>query len=317
MVRTKPPEYYDKTVREVIMALGICATRVDERGYELVEHGTAMFPIAVYHDDLGKEEVIWHWHEELEAALITEGRALVAAGEKRQVLGPGEGFFVNSGVLHGCWDVDFSGCRFHSMVFHPRLVGGGMDSVFYQRYVSPLEENRAVDCVFLRPEEPWQKEALEAMEEAWQACVHESPGYEFRVRNAMSALVFGLWSHMPRENRQTDARALRSGSRIKEMLGFIHDNFAGELDTGKIAASVSVSRSEALRCFRATIGTTPIQYVKQYRLQRAAQMLASTGLPVSDIAAGCGFQDMSYFTKSFRELKGCTPTEYRKKHTEP
>ena len=97
------------------------------------------------------------------------------------------------------------------------------------------------------------------------------------------------------------------------MLSWVHSHFDAELSTASIAASASISESECLRCFRRTIGTTPIQYLKQYRLQQAAKQLTETDRKVSDIAAGCGFQDMSYFTRGFREAMGCVPTEYRKK----
>ena len=48
------------------MALSLCRTTVDDSARELMEHGTAAFPIACYHDDLQAEPVPWHWHEELE-----------------------------------------------------------------------------------------------------------------------------------------------------------------------------------------------------------------------------------------------------------
>lgn len=47
------------------MALSLCRTTVDDSARELMEHGTAAFPIACYHDDLQAEPVPWHWHEEL------------------------------------------------------------------------------------------------------------------------------------------------------------------------------------------------------------------------------------------------------------
>ena len=59
------------------------------------------------------------------------------------------------------------------------------------------------------------------------------------------------------------------------------------------------------------VGTTPIQYVKQLRIQKAAELLASTDQRIADIGAACGFQEMSYFAKTFRELKGRTPSRYR------
>lgn len=297
------------------MALSACNTTVDDRGRELVQHGTAAFPVACYDDDLGKEPVPWHWHDEWEAAVITQGTALVTAGNEKYVIGPGDGFFINAGVLHGGWDLDLSGCRLHSLVFHPRLVGGSLDSVFYQSYVLALLDSRSPESIFLSHDIPWQQDALRAIARAWQFCADEPRGYEFMVRAALSELVFLVHRNLPALTHRSGSKAIRSAERIKTMLQYIHDNYANEMTVSLIAQSAAISESECLRCFRGTVGTTPIQYVKQYRIQKAAHLLTTTQEHVTDIAAQCGFQDISYFTKSFREQKGCVPTEYRVRQT--
>ena len=104
------------------MALSLCRTTVDDSARELMEHGTAAFPIACYHDDLQAEPVPWHWHEELEVLVVSEGMILATAGGEKFRLGKGEGLFINAGVLHGDWPLNAGSCHLHSMVFHPRLV---------------------------------------------------------------------------------------------------------------------------------------------------------------------------------------------------
>ncbi|MBQ7839468.1 MAG: helix-turn-helix transcriptional regulator [Lachnospiraceae bacterium] len=297
------------------MSLSSCDTTVDSRGRELLEHGTVAFPVACYHDDLRENEVPWHWHAELEAAVITEGCAVVAAGNQKYTVYAGEGFFINSGILHGCWNIDTSACRLHSVVFHPRLVGGSIDSVFYLKYVLPLTENHCLESIHLRPSTHWQAEVLKSIEAGWSACVQEPIGFEFKVRYALSELIVLLQSNLPATKLHPSEKAIRDGERIKLMLQFIHEHYGHELNTANIARSASVCESECLRCFRSTIGTTPIQYVRQYRIQQVCQLLTSTQEKISDIAARCGFQDISYFTKVFREAKGMVPSEYRKMHT--
>lgn len=298
------------------MPLAECRTAVDEKGYELVDHGSPAFPIACYNDDLSIQEVPWHWHDELEAVVIESGWATVSAGNQSYTVGPGDGFFVNAGILHGCWDLDDSGCRFHSLVFHPRLVGGSLDSVIYQNYVLPLIRDPGLETVRLTRESPRQAEALDMIEKAWQSGVHEPEGYEFTVRDCLSRLVFLLRRSAPAPLPHPGTKAARDSQRIKQMLQFIHSHYPEELNTDAIAASAMISQSECLRCFRATIGTSPIQYLRQYRIQRAAHLLTATAEPVSEIAAQCGFQDVSYFTKTFREMKGCAPARYRKRSAE-
>ena len=80
-----------------------------------------------------------------------------------------------------------------------------------------------------------------------------------------------------------------------------------------VAASASISPSECLRCFHSTIGITPIQYLKQYRIQRAAKLLTESSMKIVDVGTECGFQEMSYFARAFRDMKGCTPSQFRKR----
>lgn len=294
------------------MGLSECRTAVDRTGRELVEHGTTAFPIACYHDDFNVMDVPWHWHEEWEAVVITQGSCIVAAGNRNLTLKAGEGFFINSGILHGCWDVENTGCMFHSLVFHPRLVGGSLDSVFHQGFVQPLVDNAGLEFVPLYPNIPWQKQALEAIEAAWQSCTREEEGFVFAVRDSLSRLTLLLHSNIPGAVKSPGIKEVRNAERIKAMLSFIHEHFGSDLNMEMIAASASISESECLRCFRATISTTPIQYLKQYRLQQAIQLLLNTEEKISEIATRCGFQDMSYFTRVFREEIGVTPSQYRK-----
>ncbi len=295
------------------MALSIVsgsAYAISRQGQELVNHGTPLFPVAFYHDDLEHDRVPWHWHDELEAVFITAGETTLCAGDRRYHLHADQGFFINANVLHSADGTRGTHCRYHSLVFHPRLIGGGIDSIFWQAYLRPLIGS-GVKCVALDGSQPWHRQALSCIEKAWQEGVADLPGFEFRVRAALSELVFLLTGHLPSEPGRASEKAQRNGERIKVMLRYIQQNYAEEVDIAGIAASASISQSEALRCFRETIGMPPIQYVKRFRIQKAAELLSSSDEKIAEIGAMCGFQDTSYFTRAFREVKGVTPREYR------
>lgn len=297
------------------MAISPCdnsAYNINSRGQELVSHGTPLFPVAFYHDDLERDRVPWHWHDELEVVRVHAGETTACVGARRFVLHAGQGFFVNADVLHSAQGVKGTNCRYHSVVFHPRLIGGGIDSVFWQNYLRPLIGSGMRGLV-LDGGQPWHAAALDAIERAWQAGASDAPGYEFKVRAALSELVFLLVSHLPAEGVHVSEKLQRDGQRIKQMLRFVQQNYAEELTVAQIASSAMISQSECLRCFRGTIGMAPIQYVKRYRIQKAAELLTSTDGKIADIGAQCGFQDTSYFTRAFREVKGMTPGEYRQR----
>lgn len=295
------------------MALSVCgAASVDRQGRELVEHGTPLFPVACYHDNISEAEVPWHWHDELEILIVEAGTAHVSVNGTDYTVKQGEGFFINTGALHGAWGEEAEPCYLRSVVFHPRLVGGSVDSILWQKYLEPLLSDPCRPCVHFANAQEWERAASRVIQEAWQVCVSEAEGFEFETRERLSRLVFLLAKHCPGTEKSPSEKTLRDGERIKAMLQYIQEHYNGDLTLAGIAESAAVSENECLRCFRSMIGCTPIQYVKQVRIQKAAELLASTDRKISDIGAECGFQEMSYFAKTFRELKGCTPGEFRK-----
>lgn len=293
------------------MALSLCNVQVNAQGQELADHGTVLFPVACYRDDLSRQDVPWHWHDEWEAGVIEQGSATLRVGELSYPLRAGDGLFLNASALHSVQDLDRSHCLLRAVVFHPRLVSGGEDSIFRRRYVRPILSNAELRAVPLSPGVPWQQEALSCISEAWEACSHEPAGYEFRVRAALSRLIFLLGERCPAQAVPPTPGALRAEQRVKTMLAYLQDHCADELTVADIARSAAVSESECMRCFRAVLDATPIQFLRRFRVRRAAELLETTALSVADVGALCGFREMSYFSKTFREAHGCTPREYR------
>ena len=141
--------------------------------------------------------------------------------------------------------------------------------------------------------------------------MQESEGCEFEARNQLSRLIYLLYCHTPAAQKCPTAKRQRDGERMKTMLQYIQAHLSEEMTLPQIAQSTNISPNEALRCFRSVVGSSPIQYVRLLRLQKAAGLLSSTDQPISDIAFQCGFQEMSYFAKVFRQWQGCTPSAYR------
>ena len=115
-----------------------CSLQTDARGMELAEHGSALFPVSCYDEDLVQTPVAWHWHEDLEILVITEGTAQIDTGTERLLLPRGQGLFINAGMLHSIHSSEDGPCALRSLVFHPRLAGGSADSIFWQNYIQPL-----------------------------------------------------------------------------------------------------------------------------------------------------------------------------------
>ena len=82
------------------MSLSYSVDKVDKDGREMLTYGTKDFPIAFFDDDLVKVAVPWHWHDEFEVVIITEGIVNVKISNSELILKAGEGYFANGGILH-------------------------------------------------------------------------------------------------------------------------------------------------------------------------------------------------------------------------
>ena len=134
------------------------------------------------------------------------------------------------------------------------------------------------------------------------------------MRSALSEILLLLAQNMAKATDAADGNLLRQADmdRIRLMLSFIQEHYTEPLQVQQIAASAFLSRRECLRCFQRTIGTSPMQYTIALRVQKARKLLLETDLPLLDICTECGFQDQSYFIKTFRERTGLSPARFRK-----
>ena len=101
-------------------------------------------------------------------------------------------------------------------------------------------------------------------------------------------------------------------ARLRRMVAFIERHFASRLTLADIAADASISKSEALRCFKSGVQTTPIGYLNRYRLNYARARLLSTAAPITRIAVDAGFSSTAYFDRVFRRCFGLSPAAYRR-----
>jgi len=100
-------------------------------------------------------------------------------------------------------------------------------------------------------------------------------------------------------------------SRMSEVLRYVAAHSAAPHTVARLARMAELSPYHFLRSFKATTGVTPHQWLLRARLRDAAEKLASTKTPVTDIALDVGFEDLSNFTRTFHAEFGASPRQYR------
>ncbi len=104
-----------------------------------------------------------------------------------------------------------------------------------------------------------------------------------------------------------------SNSLIEQVLDYTHAHFADNLTLSFISQTFAIHPAYFCKLFKRTVGTTYIDYLTQYRVGRAKELLRTTDLPNYLIAEQTGFQTPEYFSKTFKKKTGVSPKEYRQR----
>lgn len=284
----------------------------DENLMETIQHGNNSYPFNFYYENLALFDfncIEWHWHTELEFVYIESGTVTFWIGERQFALSEGNGVFINSKILH----------RFHSpaeaiipnFVCMPSFIAA-QDSFIYRKYILPILSSSLTFQIF-HTEVPWQAEALLMIKQiiAAQDCASSS-------ELATSSLIQRLWLELYENANITYTKdhinnSASSQARLQLMMQYIHQNYSHDISLDDIAGHARVSKSTVLNLFQKYLHITPINYVINYRLNEATQLLSKTEKKITTISSETGFNNVDYFCRLFKKHYHVTPTEYRKK----
>lgn len=295
------------------MALQKCGLNINQASRELQPHGTLDFPCAGYasrYTDRPEDAIPWHWHDELEIMFVKEGILRVRIPQMYFELKKGDCFAINSNILH--YAIAAPTCELQSMVFAPALITGNNETVYAQKYMTPLQACASFHGYLWRED----SRIADLFCSAFHALSNETPGYEFTVREMLSKLCFQLFQKFFQDLDLVDKAQDLDSLRVRKMLTFIHCNFAKNITLPEIAETAGIGERECLRCFKRTIQLSPMQYLLKYRIMYGAKLLLENpASSISQIAAQSGFDSPSNFSKMFRRFYNCAPRDYKNTST--
>ena len=279
---------------------------------EIKEHGTFEFPVAVYHyamKDCAMGTINWHWHEEIQLSLVTEGTVCFYADGQRYEVRSGDGFFINSSRLHMAREEGDPNAAYLCLDFHPRMIASYPGSVFADKYVKPFLEGGQFSHLKLDGKKAAHRAVLDGLREIGMLYDIKAYGYEMSIQAKIHLLWLNLISiHRPDRNPSHS----QGHDTVQEIIGFLRAHYQEPVSLKSIGHAVGFSESECCRQFKKVTGDTILNYLRSYRLTRSIELLEETDLSVSEIAFETGFSGASYYIESFRKELKQTPLQYRK-----
>jgi AraC-like DNA-binding protein len=274
---------------------------------EVRARGTPDFPIELYRIDSAHSRYImpFHWHSEYELIRIDEGEFNVIVGEEDHRAGPGDVLLVGSGTIHGGIPKN---CVYHCVVFDTALLMGRSNSGWSQELLRLTRQNDGAIPSFF----PAGSGRIPALVEEVIVSLRKSDrdGRQLSTLGALYSLFGCLARQYPAARGE-----LRTGgdAKMKAVFRWIEENYAEPITLETLAAAAGMNPHYFCEVFKRCTRRSPIDYLNLYRIDSACRMLKVSGCSVTDAAFSCGFNDLSYFVKTFKRYKGVTPRQYRRR----
>ena len=280
--------------------------------FELKEnkpHGTKDDPFSTYHiENRGQSfQIPVHWHDELEIIYVKSGFLTVNISGENYIGKPGDAFVVSPGNLH------FMGSQtgtvdYFTFLFPLKYIAFRSDDMLDDKLIEPLNSGH----LMISPEiKDTVKEQCEQLARVYAAEIDKSESKitsQIRKKTILLQFIHELWKKgFIVENDTTGRNTVE-----KEMVSYIQQNYMGKILLREFGEQFHLSEKYISRYFKEHFHITLSQYVTYLRLEHAKQMLQETDISVTEVAMQSGYQNISYFIRSFKKTYGVSPLKYRK-----
>lgn len=229
---------------------------------------------------------------------IMEGKGIFQVGNTTYKLGKGQGFLICPEIItfyqadmdspwHYTW-IGFNGLKAEEYLKQANLC-------YYNPIFTYTEDNYIETCF---------KEMITSKE--------MDKGREMRLLG----LIYLFLSRLIEINGNIlsyNATVNRKELYIKKIVEFIELNYSRKISISEIAAYIGLDRSYMGSIFKEFFNTSPQNYLINYKINKACDLMLNPELTIGDISRSVGYEDPLLFSKIFKKTKGLSPREYRKK----
>lgn len=273
-------------------------------------HGTKSFPYTQYH--------IWkvprafqfpvHWHKEMEIIYIKEGSLTIHVSGQSMEGKAGEIYFVNPGELHYMGSED-GNVSYYTLLFPLTFLSFQSEDDLEEELLKPLRNGTKRFPVCLAGKEK-QIKIAEILDGLINYNNQEPPWRkQIRTRMYLLEMLDLLWQWDVFVQREESSQ----GALQREMLSYIQQHYAEKITLGDLAEQFHMSDKYLSRYFKQHFGLNFKQYLMHLRMLLAKHMLETSSSSVLDVALSAGFPSVNYFIRTFKEMYGITPLQYRKR----
>lgn len=256
------------------------------------------FPVKYFRVAAAPGELVFHlhWHDRAEFHSVISGTLELFCGEEHTVVHEGEVSAVSPRLLHHGVAGE-NGVVYDVLMFdlHP-LIGRATEP-----WLGAIEGGRSV--FEMKITDPSIVEATRQLIDAYNAKETHPIG--------MVGMLYGLLGEMYRLDMIHEQTLPPLEASFDRVISHINDHFAEEITSASLSELFGYDEAYFCRKFKRVTGVTVMRYIRVLRMEQARLLLVETEIPVSAVAAACGFSDAAYFSNCFKQQYGITPSDLR------
>lgn len=283
-----------------------------ENYQEKKSHGNPLFPYNTYPCSIPLDfaEVPLHWHDELELIYIKKGAGTITVDFTPYQVHMGAIVLILPGQLHSIAQYNNETMEYENIIFHPDILISKKTDTCNTDLLTPLLSGALSVPSLYTPDAPYYR-AIAACLDANDNISRTNPtGYQLFIKSQLFMLFFILTNQCAASGHpKKDHQALE---KMKLILKYIENHYMDKITLAEIASEVGLSQSHFMKYFKNTMGTSFIEYLNAYRLTMASRLLISSDSSILAIASEVGYENLSYFNRTFKKRFHMTPREYRK-----
>ena len=272
---------------------------LSEKGYEFFKHPTSSPYLLVAHP---------HIHDAIECLYVNCGSLRIYLDGKEERLEAGDLVICHSLGVHSLYTEEHTENGLYVLKLSTKLLynysPGDLAGKFALKFTSYNPKLKTV----------WRKSEIEGtdIEYGIKRLIREyESGSELQDLMAITSSLLILEGIYMRSFDVSDTSSGKSNL-IFDSIVFINRHLDTKITEESVAREFDVSYSHFSREFKKATGKTFKDYLIYTRMDHAEQLLLNTDLQVSEIAASCGYSNISYFISLYKRIKGKTPLKVRK-----
>ena len=261
-------------------------------------------PFAVYHAkyDHQKIESISHHHKEIEILTILDGNATFYIDSVSYDVEKGDLLIISPYSLHNAIITADKTFSHYCLCFDSGLM-------YDKKLSSDLENGDLFITPFISHNNIFSETLTQNIINAYLACQEKKPGWEFNAIGNISMFFGCLTENNLISSPQTNKK---NKNFCMHVIDYINKNYENNITSTDISTELFMNNSYFCRLFKKNFGCCFQNYLNVYRLEKSTIILKTTDLSVSEISQQIGFNSISYYSKLFKEIYCCSPSEYRK-----